>query len=126
MSENPLIRAATEPVGPLPAASQTSPAKQSRSDQFAQALADASRKLQFSKHALARLQRRGIPFGPAELQRLEVGVQRAAEKGARDSVVVVDGTVFVVSVANRTVLTAVPHKQQAPQVFTNVDSAVLA
>jgi flagellar operon protein len=58
--------------------------------------------------------------------RLEAGVARAAGKGARDSVVFVDGTAFVVSVRNRTVITAVDPEHMREHVFTNIDSAVIA
>lgn len=95
---------------------------------FADALsqADQSQQLQFSKHALARVQRRGIELDSATLGRLSEGVGRAASKGSRDSLVLVDGTAFVVSVSNRTVITAVGSEHMKDNVFTNIDSAVIA
>jgi flagellar operon protein len=95
---------------------------------FADALANAgtASRLQFSKHALARVQRRGIELGPNTLTRLSQGVDRAAGKGSRDSLVLVDGTAFVVSVNNRTVITAVGSEHMKDNVFTNIDSAVIA
>lgn len=80
----------------------------------------------FSRHALERLQRRGIDLGEHELVRLGDGVDRAAGKGSRASVVFVDGTAFVVAVPKRTVLTAVDPEHMRQQVFTNIDSAVIA
>ena len=95
---------------------------------FAETLsqADQSQQLQFSKHALARAQRRGIELDSATLGRLSEGVGRAASKGSRDSLVLVDGTAFVVSVSNRTVITAVGSEHMKDNVFTNIDSAVIA
>jgi flagellar operon protein len=95
---------------------------------FADALSQAGRsqQLQFSKHALARVQRRGIELDASTLGRLSQGVQRAASKGSRDSLVLVDGTAFVVSVSNRTVITAVGFEHMKDNVFTNIDSAVIA
>jgi flagellar operon protein len=83
-------------------------------------------KLQFSQHALQRIERRGIDLSDGTLQRLETGAARAASKGSRDSVVFVDGTAFVVSVRNQTVITAVDQEHMREHVFTNIDSAVIA
>lgn len=80
----------------------------------------------FSKHALDRLSRRGIEMNGQTLGRLTDGIQRAADKGARNSVVFVDGTAFVTSVANNTVITAVTPDHMRSHVFTNIDSAVIA
>jgi flagellar operon protein len=95
---------------------------------FAEALEQAggSQPLQFSRHALARVGRRGIELDSTTLGRLSEGVERAASKGSRDSLVLVDGTAFVVSVSNRTVITAVGSEQMKDNVFTNIDSAVIA
>jgi len=95
---------------------------------FAELLHKASdpEPLRFSRHALERAQRRGIELDPSTLSRLNEGVGRAAGKGARDSVVLVDGTAFVVSVGNRTVVTAVGAQHMREHVFTNIDSAVIA
>lgn len=82
--------------------------------------------VQFSRHALQRLERRGISVDAPVQQRLDDGVQRAAGKGARDAVVFIDGTAFVVSVRNRTVITAVDRDHMRDHVFTNIDSAVIA
>jgi flagellar operon protein len=87
---------------------------------------DATRQVKFSSHALQRVERRGIDVGPTTLGRLNEGLDRAAGKGARASVVFVDATAFVVSVPNRTVITAVDRDHMKQQVFTNIDSAVIA
>jgi flagellar operon protein len=115
------------------AGGSTTPAKGAGKDaaagkSFADALsqADQSQQLQFSKHALARVERRGIELDSATLGRLSEGVGRAASKGSRDSLVLVDGTAFVVSVSNRTVITAVGSEHMKDNVFTNIDSAVIA
>jgi flagellar operon protein len=93
---------------------------------FADTLTQAGQQLQLSKPALARVERRGIELDPSTLGRLSQGVQRAASKGSRDSLVLVDGNAFVVSVSNRTVITAVGSEHMKDNVFTNIDSAVIA
>jgi flagellar operon protein len=93
---------------------------------FGDVLAEKSAQVQFSGHALQRVRRRGIELGQGTLERLQQGVDRAASKGARESVVFVDSTAFVVSVRNRTVITAVDRDHMKDHVFTNIDSAVIA
>jgi flagellar operon protein len=80
----------------------------------------------FSRHAMERVQRRGIALDPSTLARLAGGMSRAATKGSRAAVVFVDNTAFVVSVPNNTVVTAVGSEHMREHVFTNVDSAVIA
>ncbi len=93
---------------------------------FGDVLREKTQGVQFSGHAIQRVQRRGIEVGDAELARLKEGVDRAAGKGARESVIFVDQTAFVVSVRNRTVITAVDRDHMKDHVFTNIDSAVIA
>jgi flagellar operon protein len=95
---------------------------------FADVLRDTAgtKPVTFSKHAVQRLERRNLAVDQTVLQRLQDGVDRAAGKGARDAVVLVDDTAFVVSVSNRTVVTAVGRDQMKDHVFTNIDSAVIA
>jgi len=82
--------------------------------------------LKFSKHAAERVQRRGIDGDPQTVARLERGVELAAKKGSRAAVVLVDSTAYVVAPQNRTVITAVDQAHMKEQVFTNIDSAVIA
>ena len=93
---------------------------------FADVLAGKTGGVHFSGHAIQRVHRRGIELGEGTLQRLGEGVDRASKKGARESVVFVDSTAFVVSVRNRTVITAVDRDHMKDHVFTNIDSAVIA
>jgi flagellar operon protein len=126
---NPAI-VAPGPVAPVatPAtpASQTAAGQSAAGPSFAELLSKQTSAPQFSRHALERLQQRGINLDQPTLGRLTDGVQRAAGKGSRDSVVFVDNTAYVVSVKNNTVITAVPSERMRQHVFTNIDSAVIA
>ena len=93
---------------------------------FGDVLREKTHGVEFSGHAIQRVQRRGIEMGESTLARLTEGVDRAAGKGARESVIFVDQTAFVVSVRNRTVITAVDRDHMKDHVFTNIDSAVIA
>ncbi len=83
-------------------------------------------RLQFSRHAQSRLESRGITLGAEQMTRLENAVRQVGEKGGRDSLVLLDDTALVVSVKNNTVVTAVDREQLKGNVFTNIDSAVIA
>jgi flagellar operon protein len=115
-------------VGPTaPTAPATAPATGGPS--FADVLAQRTTALQaptFSRHALERVNQRGIPLDQSTMQRLAGGMSRAATKGSRAAVVFVDNTAFVVSVPNNTVVTAVGSEHMREHVFTNIDSAVIA
>ena len=80
----------------------------------------------FSRHALERVNQRGINLDQPTMQRLTGGMSRASAKGSKDAVVFVDNTAFVVSVPNNTVVTAVGSEHMREHVFTNIDSAVFA
>lgn len=82
--------------------------------------------IRFSAHAQQRLQERGIELTEEDKGRLGEAIQKAASKGARESLVLMDRVALVVSVANETVITAVPEDELDDAVFTNIDSAVLA
>lgn len=79
----------------------------------------------FSKHAIARLQSRNIHLTPQDEARLAQGIERAAGKGGRDSLIVLRELAFIVNVQSRTVVTAVAEENFRESIFTNIDSAVL-
>ena len=82
--------------------------------------------VRFSKHATARMQSRGINFSSNQMQRLESAVSQVNSKGGKESLVMLDDTALVVSVKNDTVVTVVDREQLKNNVFTNIDSAVIA
>ncbi len=82
--------------------------------------------VKFSAHAQTRLQSRKIDLEAAHLDRLDGAVQKAQSKGSRDALVLLDDLAMVVSVANKTVVTVVDRDNLKQNVFTNIDSAVIA
>ncbi|MBU0690617.1 flagellar protein [bacterium] len=80
--------------------------------------------LKFSAHAQNRLQSRQICLNDQQMDRLRQGVGQAEEKGSKDSLVLLDNLAFVVSVKNRTVVTALDNAVHSGHVFTQIDSTV--
>lgn len=82
--------------------------------------------LKFSRHAVDRMNNRGIQLDAGQLQRLETAVSQLNNKGGRESLVLLDQTALVVSVKNDTVVTVVDRDQLKNNVFTKIDSAIIA
>ncbi|MFY9377457.1 MAG: hypothetical protein WAP58_04595 [Peptococcia bacterium] len=59
------------------------------------------------------------------MSRLNEAVHKAQATGSRESLIMVDDLVFVVSIKNKTVITAVDGESRKDNVFTNIDSAVI-
>lgn len=81
--------------------------------------------VRLSVHAQRRLQTRNIAFGSDEAIRLEQAVEKAASKGSRESLILMDDLALVVNIKNRVVVTAVDAESRKENVFTNIDSVVL-
>lgn len=104
---------------------QPAPHVGSRPGAFSNILAQKLGEVKFSSHATQRLQTRGIRLGEDQMRRLSEAVDLAAGKGAKEALILVDDVAMVVSVANRTVVTAMDRDQARANVFTNIDSAVI-
>lgn len=81
--------------------------------------------LHFSKHASQRLHSRGIEMSEERLTRLSDAVSKAAVKGSKESLILDDDAAYVVSIPNRTVITAFDRSNLHDGVFTSIDSAII-
>ncbi|MEE9553072.1 MAG: TIGR02530 family flagellar biosynthesis protein [candidate division Zixibacteria bacterium] len=81
--------------------------------------------VKFSNHAAERLRSRDVEMTPDKAERLVKAVDAANEKGAKESLVLLDELAFVVSVKNRTVITACELNGLKDGVFTKIDSAIV-
>lgn len=81
--------------------------------------------VKFSRHAELRLEQRGIKLAPEQMNKLETAIDKAAAKGAKESLVLFPDLALIVNVKNRTVVTAVDGGQMKENIFTQIDSAVI-
>jgi len=81
--------------------------------------------LRFSLHAQKRIRERSLALDEETVGSLQEGLKILENKGARNSVVVVGNTAFVVNVPNRMVVTCFNRGEKEGNVFTNIDSAVI-
>lgn len=58
--------------------------------------------------------------------KINTAVEKAEQKGAKDSLVMMNSTAFIVNIPNRTIITALPVESGNENVFTNIDSVVFA
>jgi flagellar operon protein len=90
-----------------------------------QTVLSAGADLKFSNHAINRLTTRGVHLDDRTMSRLGRAVMAADDKGAAQSLVLLDEMAFLVSVKNRTIITAMETSQMKEGVITRIDSAVI-
>lgn len=81
--------------------------------------------IKFSSHCQKRLEQNNIQLDQMQLTRLNSAVDKAADKGSRESCVIMEDKVFIVNITSRTVKTVVDGQRMKENVFTNIDSAVI-
>lgn len=81
--------------------------------------------VKFSNHAVERMQTRGISFNQNDLGRLTEAVNKAAAKGSKDTLVLMNDSALIVSVKNKTVVTVMDKTALKENVFTNIDSTIV-
>lgn len=115
-------------IGPIrPAQSRVAPAER-RGESFDAVIRkeiEGWKGVKFSAHALERLRTRNIHLSADDRNRILEAISRADSKGAKDSLVLVRGAALVVSIRNRTIVTALDREEMNGNVFTNIDSTVV-
>lgn len=81
--------------------------------------------ISFSKHAAGRIQQREIDLSAEGLQKLTQGMEIARDKGIQDALILMDGSAFIVSAKNSTVITALNSSELKQKVITNIDGTVI-
>lgn len=99
--------------------------KEGGTSEFDEILSQVRPALKFSAHAFQRLKDRKINLDPATMAKLNDAVDKAEAKGVQDTLVLTKDAALIVSVKNRTVITAVDRNSMAGNVFTNIDGAVV-
>ena len=78
-----------------------------------------------SNHAAERLKSRNINLNEKDMENINSAINRAENKGCKESVLLYKDTVFITSIKNRTVITALDKNSSDNSVFTNIDSMVI-
>jgi flagellar operon protein len=112
-------------TGPIQGNRYVDRSKQQKTDTVSFSEVLTQQQLKFSHHAEQRLQQRGIQLLPDQIERISKAVDQAANKGAKDSLVLFQNIAMIVNVPNRTVVTAMDGNSMKEHIFTQIDSAVV-
>ena len=93
-------------------------------EMFSRELAEDS-EITFSRHASERLHSRGIELTREQLGEIATAIDKADQKGSRETLILTDDVALVVAVKNRTVITAFDRDNLREGVVTSIDSAVI-
>ncbi len=84
-----------------------------------------SQPINFSKHAIARAEERGIELTPTLMDKLAGSVEKAQEKGATNILAFDANRAFIINVPYGRVITTMSQDEMKDNFFTNIDGAVL-
>lgn len=119
------IYLSSQPLLPTTPVAVKQHAPQANTPSFAAELSRAESEVSFSAHASERMRARGIDLSDEEISRLGDTVSKMASKGARESLIYINDVALVVSIKNRTVITAMDGMSAKDNIFTNIDSAAI-
>lgn len=80
--------------------------------------------VEFSRHAISRVEERGIELTPDLMDQLADSVERAQAKGATNILAMDSVYAFIINVPNARVITAITQDEMKENIFTNIDGAV--
>jgi flagellar operon protein len=81
--------------------------------------------VQFSKHAAARMESRGIDLDEGDRADLGAAIDQLARRGSKESLVLMGDHAFIVGVPDRKVVTVMTRQEAAGNIFTNIDSTAV-
>lgn len=114
------------PIGGVNGVQHRKPIELPDERSFEKIFSEELQKLKFSKHAKERLESRQIELSDLDVSKLEAAVNKAELKGAQESLVLLRDMAFIVNVKNKTIITTIDNESLKQNVFTNIDSAVIA
>jgi flagellar operon protein len=78
-----------------------------------------------SNHAAERLKERNVNFNENDMKNINEGINKAEQKGSKETLILYKDTALITSIKNRTIITAVARENSKNNVFTNIDSVVI-
>jgi flagellar operon protein len=88
------------------------------------ALSENDQDVNFSQHAMKRVEERNITMDTAEFAKLKSAVQALKNKGGQDSLVVTNKAAYIIDVKNNKVVTVLGNQDIKNNIFTKIDSTL--
>ena len=110
---------------PVREQTKTAGARQSSFGAMFQEKAKAAQGINFSKHAMARAEQRGIELTPDLTDKLADSVEKAREKGATNILAFDSTQAFIINIPYGRVITTMTQEEMKENIFTNIDGAVI-
>ena len=117
--------AAVPGVSPAARTKQSGTKGASFDSMLSQRAEEKQSQINFSKHALARAEERGIELTPTLMDKLAGSVEKAQEKGARNILAFDANRAFIINIPCSRVITTMSQDEMRENIFTNIDGAVL-
>ncbi|MDR5658264.1 TIGR02530 family flagellar biosynthesis protein [Serpentinicella sp. ANB-PHB4] len=86
---------------------------------------ESAKSLTFSKHATERLNQRDIKLSTQDIKKMDEALEKAAKKGIKETLILMENRAFIANVKNKTIITAAVEEQLKDSVFTNIDGTVI-
>ena len=71
------------------------------------------------------MSQRGITFTPEQMNKIEEAAEKAAAKGAKETLIFADDHALIVSTKNKTIVTVMDKASMKENVFTKIDATVV-
>ena len=95
---------------------------------FSEVLKEKAREigsLKLSAHAATNLEKRRINLSRGDMMNINDAVKKAEAKGSKDSLFLMGDLALIVSIKNKTVITAIDRENLKDNLFTKIDSAII-
>jgi flagellar operon protein len=81
--------------------------------------------VKLSAHAATSLEKRNINLSRGDMLNINEAVKKAEAKGSKDSLFLMGDLALIVSIKNKTVVTAIDRDHLKDNLFTKIDSAII-
>lgn len=117
-----------QPILPVTAPGEAAAGSKNSTDSgvsFQQILQQEINGVKFSQHAQQRMKLRNIQMSAQQIQKINGGLEKISQKGAKESLMVMGDLAMIVNIPHKTVITVMDGQSMKENVFTNIDSAII-